>query len=177
MELDFGNFVMPAFWPDWDTHTMVQHDFQGQPLFHHRTQDKLRIDAKNQVGANLSSEKEQFALLKELKKKWPGVMWKNHKPTSAEQVWIEVLTNQKFKYKLIDHGERTLELKADGVIGLGAAELEQRWSLFVIDNVPLLCICSARGMTCRLKRDADRIWRGKWERFEMHQVELIPEDK
>jgi len=66
---------------------------------------------------------------------------------------------------------RRLELLAGGVIGRGRAGLERWWR---IDGGGGLVIGGASGATCRLVRDAEGVWRGRWLKFERMEIALVP---
>lgn len=166
--------AMPRFWPDWDVHTMTQHDFDGFPLFYHRTQDKWVYGTGNKKSRALPDEQSHFHLLASLRKLWSGKMWDNTNPSAADKQWAWAVVGKNFLYRRLGLGERGLRLAPDGKIAEGGADLEQRWSMFVIMGKPYLCLCSERELTCKLELCEDSVWRGQWVGHEKCAVELVP---
>ncbi len=170
-------YAMPEARPAWRTHTIIQHDFAGKHLFHHRCQDKPRLDGKMRWLDGIDMEKEVKQYLLELREQWDGKMWCNQTPNENETDLIKRLLGRKFIYKRVGHDERAIELSRGGRIGTGAAECERRWEVNEIDGRPILTICREDSPTCHLSEDEDGVWRGAWLSHEKMPVELIPIDK
>lgn len=79
-----------------------------------------------------------------------------------------------YHYHRIGHDERPMELCADGTIMDSTAGAEQRWWITAIEGTPTLSIGGPCGELCRLRRDPDGGWRGRWLCFEKMPIELIP---
>src|SRR5262249_15651685 len=127
--------------PDWDTHTMIQFDFEGRPLIAHRNLDKWRLDGSNRRTGTAPGEERGFRLVAELGEKWAGAPWRNDHPTATESLLQAKLASSRFRYRRVGHDERDLELLPDGRIGAGAAERERRWAVFVEGGEALLALC------------------------------------
>jgi hypothetical protein len=167
-------YAMPGWWPGWDLHTILQTDFEGEVLFQHRCQDKWRLDGSNRPGQTLHHEAWHFALVEDLRRRWSGLLWRNGSPTRAERAARQRLAGRLYEYHRVGHDRRTLELRADGRVGRGAARCEARWSVFVTGGQTLLALCQAERPTCVLRCGADGVWRGRWLAFERMPVELSP---
>ena len=172
-------YAQPPVWPDWDIHTMTQHDMDGYPLFLHRTQDKWKYDCSvNRKGFDLAGESDLFEIAKILPTVWNGRVWDNGSPTDAEKERMTQLARKEYTYHRIglDNGiSRTMRLAADGAITEGGGEMERRWSLW--SNGDTLSICGKDGLTCLLEPCSDGIWRGRWDIHEKCEVELRPVKK
>lgn len=168
-------YAMPPHGPGWQTHTILQYDFQGRLLFQHRCQDKWRYDAGNMRCDLLAHEATCWHLLHELRRVWSGQLWFNPAPTSEEQRLIQELSGRRFLYRRVGYDERPLRLEADRKIGEGSAACERRWDVFLEHGRALLAICGDSEPTCILQEDRSRgVWTGRWLNHERMPIELIP---
>lgn len=78
-----------------------------------------------------------------------------------------------YEYNRVGHDRRAMELLPGGRIGIGSADCELQWTIEGSDEEPILTIHGKRP-TCRLKRDADGVWKGAWIDYERMPIELIP---
>jgi hypothetical protein len=85
----------------------------------------------------------------------------------------EVLQSRFFHYRRVGSDERVLELLPGQRVGHGT-RWEQVWLLEFDRDRPSLVIGGHSCLTCRLQRDADGIWRGRWLHKERMPVELRP---
>lgn len=169
-------YAMPRYAPGWAGRCcIVQHDFEGNPIFFHRCQDKWRLDGRNRL-EGLPHEDRAFALLKELRQKWSGVPWRNHHPTPQEQEIIAQLQGKRYIYQRVGHDQRVLVLEKDQWITEGSADCERRWDVHIVDGEPVLTISAYDGPTCHLRRDEVGIWRGRWLHHERMPIVLAPTD-
>lgn len=76
----------------------------------------------------------------------------------------------RYVYRRIGYDHRIMELLPNGMIGDGAGRCETFWILDTRD----LCLIGEEGVIARLRRDADGVWKGRWNRFERMIVELSP---
>jgi hypothetical protein len=67
-----------------------------------------------------------------------------------------------------------LEFLPDQRIGYGNSDRERRWRVIPEGPTSVLEIFGDEFVTCRLTRQEDGVWRGRWLRFERDPVELIP---
>ena len=155
-------------------HTMCQHDFQDKRIFQHRNMAKWNLKGNNPKIKGFEQEELCFKFLGELQKIWDGSI-KMPKPESKEGLAaLGRVENTVFKYHRIGHDRRTLEFKAGGNIGRGAAGLEQYWFVQDAPDGVELCIVG-NSITCVLHEDSDGVWRGTWRAFERMPIELTPE--
>lgn len=168
-----ASYNMPNIWPGYDRHTILQHDFDGNVLFHHRVMDKLRMDGSNVRAPNLPQEDTYFELLGQLCRLWSGRTWLNTTPSAAEKSAADELSGRRCIYRRAGHPPRVLDLLPDGSIGDGARYHEQRWSMFDDRGNAVLAI-SGHVLTCLLRRDANRpgCWTGRWVEHDESPVDL-----
>lgn len=165
---------MPIGACGWQWPAIIQHDFQGHPLFVHCVRGKEDLCAGTLMKVP-SAEKMQDAG-RVLDGLWRRRIWDHQDETPAEQ-HARTLTAGRFRYVRVGLGERTLELLPDGSIGVGAAGCEKRWTLRILDGTPMIVILgeshkgSEVGMMF-LAKGADGVWRGAWEFHERCLVEL-----
>jgi Mannosyltransferase putative len=155
--------------------TLFQHDLAGRPIFHHRTS----TGKWNLLGENLSFDGFPFeafcrAALDDLRQQWDGRVGPPPRPSRAARTEREIVAASPFCYVRRAADERTLQLLPKGRIGEGAAAAERSWRLEQAGGEPVLVISGEYGVICRLRLDADGVWRGRWLQFEQMPVELIP---
>lgn len=78
-----------------------------------------------------------------------------------------------YVYDRVGHDVRDMELQPGGLIGQGRADCEMRWSIEGTVDTPILTI-HGRSPTCRLKRDEQGVWRGRWIHYEQMPIALTP---
>lgn len=169
-------YAMPDVLPGWHVHTIVQHDFAGTHMFHHRCQDKLKLSGDNRWLESLTQENLRQEFLADLRGKWGGVFWRNANPSDSEKEIINILEEQKFVYRRIGYDERVLEFLPNNRIGMGSAGCEKRWEIHKRGNIVTLTICGDTTPTCHLYSSDGPLdtWRGNWMIGEKMGVELIP---
>jgi len=87
----------------------------------------------------------------------------------------QVKTDGMHVYHRVGHDVRPMEFRADQTIGHGAGTCEQWWYVDESNCRPRLVIQGEHGTTCRLESVADRVWVGKWNRFEEMPVAIMPQ--
>lgn len=90
---------------------------------------------------------------------------------------LKELVAHVFCYHRVGFDRRWMTFNADGKVGHGARTRETCWNLLMTNGVPTLEISSDEGLTCRLKRQTDGSWTGKWRVFEKMPVWLYPAAK
>jgi hypothetical protein len=85
------------------------------------------------------------------------------------------LTAARHLYRRTGYDSRPMEFRPDGSIGAGGTRLEAQWRIYRSPAGVFLDIGSAAELTCRLKLGDDRVWRGRWEKFERMPVEVYPQ--
>ncbi len=82
------------------------------------------------------------------------------------------LAGRAFLYERVGHDKRPLQFREDGTIGEGGGDAERYF--FSTAGGDTVVLGSAWDTTCRLSRDADGAWRGRWSRWERMPVTLAP---
>lgn len=186
-------YGVPKYWPTLDTYSIIQYDFDGKPLFHHRVKDKWTTVGKNRHSKIIhDQELHYFDCLEELKKKWDGSVH-GVKPTTPIFYDQDTHTTNlfeehsgKYLYRMLPRAnspaawiaeQREFELMEDGRIEVPSRR-EYYWDiqqlssesnrLITIYGIDWMPTCY---MTCNRE---DGIWRGQWVNYERAPVELIP---
>jgi hypothetical protein len=171
-----SNYAICSRPPGWNEHTIVQWDVENtnQVAFQHRVQDKWRLSGNNRFVESLANEAESFALLKELKTLWSGVLWENPRPIPYERDRIAELTGTRWLYHRVGFDKRTISLGPSNRITEGSAECEERWWFNVHHKYgPTLTLSRIDRPTCHLQWDESKeMWVGNWIENERMPVEL-----
>src|ERR1035441_7044228 len=86
----------------------------------------------------------------------------------------ESLTSLTFEYRRVGYDKRRMTFLPDGRVGEGAAGCEVFWRLKRKEGQVVLEILSGTEVTCRLERESDESWRGRWLHHEKMTVVLSP---
>ena len=171
------NYAMPSRGIHALSATMCQHDFHGHRIFQHRNMAKWTIGENRRI-PGFQEEEVCLGFLAELRRHWRKVsgmaIYVTQEKSETERNLAQELINEKWTYERVGHDVRTMEFLPNGAIGLGAAALEIFWNLHLNGTTAWLDIMSEELLTCRLHLDSDRIWRGRWERFERMGIEVKP---
>jgi hypothetical protein len=149
-----------------------QRDFEGRVIFQHRNTPKLVLYGKNPRYPGFAHEDECFGFLDELARLWNGrVTGLQLRPpvdyaSGSGARW--------FRYVRVSHHERLLEFLPDQRIGYGNSNWERTWRVIAEGPTTVLEILGDANVTCRLERNEDGVWRGRWLRYERNPVELLP---
>jgi hypothetical protein len=149
----------------------VQHDFAGRPAFQHRIGTKWILHGRNARVPGLPRQEECLALLDDLRARWSG---KVARTTPLVPPVTEAARGRWFVYHRLSADERLLQLLPDQRVGQGGSECERSWRRVEADGGERLELLGAGFLTCRLTRDADGVFRGRWLCFEEMPVELTP---
>ena len=159
-------------------HTMCQHDFEGNRVFQHRNLDKWRLSNDNTWIEGFLHEDECRQYLEELRAVWDGQSYPNRfnlvSQSSRVREVAKRILNGEFDYHRVGYDHRTMQLLENGTIGDGAGGCEVFWDLKEDENEIALEIHSHTELTCRLTEGPDRVWRGRWLKYEQMPVELVP---
>ena len=169
-----SHYAMPGAKPAWNVHTIVQHDFAGNHLFHHRCQDKLKLDGSNRWLSGVAREERCKELLEELRAQWSGTLWHNNKHSENEAKVVSLLEGGSFLYRRVGYDERVVTFEKGGSIKLGAADCERRWEVHDMNGRIVLTVCGENRPTFHASEGADGVWRGEWLFAERMPVELVP---
>lgn len=159
--------------------TLCQHDFEGRRIFQHRNGDKWSLTHKNRTIADFWYEQECKEYLNELDELWHGPRIRVPKfsassATNKLRGIARQLLNTYFDYRRVGFDSRSMSFLPDGTIGVGAGRCESFWDLIQEEDESHLLISSGDSVTCRLRRQKNGVWTGKWLNFERMQVELMP---
>lgn len=187
-------YGIPRFWPTLDTHSIIQYDFQGKELFHHRVKDKWTTIGKN-THSKLIHQRElhYFECLEDLKKKWDSSIRGVKPPKPILWDESEKITNLfkehagRYLYKMLPRAaspaawigdQREFELLPNGGIEKPSRK-EYYWDIqqpspqcnrvITIYGIDWMPTCY---LTCNQE---DGIWRGQWINHERAPVEMIPQ--
>src|SRR5579884_3158227 len=137
---------------------LIQHDFDGEPLFQHRNQAKWVLRGENPPLPGFQLHEACVAALADLARRWRGRIEPLPARTSADlEAEAELASARLF---VLDRGgsdSSELELLVANRIGDGRCDARQRW--FVADGT--LVLDGLRGPSARLRLDDDGVWRGR----------------
>jgi hypothetical protein len=178
-------YSMPPTRPRWvtglispgDTNfadVLLQHDFAGRTIFHHRTGASWSAWGRNLQVPGFEYEAVCLEALAELRGLWDGRVEMGTAVAQASAAEAEILRQRYYLYRPLGRDERVLALLPGGKIGDGRTEWEERWRLDVESGDRVLTIGGRVGDTCRLALGADGVWRGRWLQYEQMPVELMP---
>jgi hypothetical protein len=153
---------------------LLQHDFDSQVIFHHRTGAKWTAWGRNLHVFGFAHEAVCLEALRELRGLWDGRVDLEQAIAAAPEAEAELLRVRYFLYRLLGSGERVLELLPGGRIGGDRTEWEQTWRVDDQHESHTLMIEGRIGITCKLTRDPDGAWRGHWIHQQQTPVELWP---
>jgi hypothetical protein len=176
-------YSMPAHGPRWAVGSinpddpefadvLQQHDFDGRVIFQHRTGAKWTAWGQNLRVPGFEHEATCLEALRELRQNWDGQVDLAPALANATDHEAEILQSRYFLYRRIGSDERVLTLLPGQKVGDGGTRWEQVWRLEQGQGRATLVIGGHAGVTCRLREDADGVWRGRWLHQEQMPVEL-----
>jgi hypothetical protein len=150
---------------------MIQHDFDGTPLFQHRTRAKWVLRGKNLLDPGFRFEDECLALLGDLERRWNGRIEPLPQRSAADrEAEAELARVRLFELDRAAHDRATLELLSANRVGDGRSQAMLRW--FVQGGT--LVLEGLAGRSCSMQPAPDGCWRGRWEEPGEYAVELRP---
>lgn len=181
--LAFRKLDLPYAMPGRGIHqlrgTMCQHDFAGRRVFQHRNMAKWNLHGYNPFVVDFFHEAECRSFLEELAAQWDGEV--SHVPRFAfdaasvdARLVARELTTKDYVYHRVGYDQRPMDFLPDGLVGRGEAGAEVYWSLEARPDGWHLALSSQTELTCDLRREADGVWRGRWERHERMPIEISP---
>jgi len=159
-----------------DNRVMCQHDFDGRVIFQHRNLAKWVIPSRSNMRiSGFQHEGVCLTFLQQLEAKWNGQIAppRPMKPVELE-VYRDITLAGTFIYKRIGYDQRMIEFSANQTITRGKAECEQVWYVEEKEGVPELVIEGGGMTTCRLRKDENGLWKGRWLHSESMPIELTP---
>lgn len=91
-----------------------------------------------------------------------------------ERLVAESVTTTAFEYCRVGYDKRKMTFLSDGRVGRGAAGCEVFWDVKMEDGHFFLEISSGNEITCRLKKESDGSWKGRWIHYEKMPIVLLP---
>lgn len=162
--------------PEWiENAVIVQRNFDTSWLFSHRAQAKFKYDKSHKKCFSVPHEQDTLELLDELRLLWNNEIWINKNPNNIEKVFIESMSNKRYKYvrKLLDY--RDLVLGKNYKIDFGSDRMERYWYIFEENDEFYMSIHGDSELTAILKyNQLENKWTGKWINYERCEVEIIP---
>lgn len=155
---------IPPWYPDWvEPHTIIQFDFEHRPCFAHRTMDKWSLFSSPKPPSRpLLPQQMGEEAMEELRQKWAGQLWVNHRPTLAEQ---ELRRRLERRWGLLRHigvSQRLIQLGPQGEVIRGAGPHGTQWEVFIEAGQPILAFRLGQECTARLVCQADpNSWIGR----------------
>jgi glycosyltransferase involved in cell wall biosynthesis/ADP-heptose:LPS heptosyltransferase len=159
--------------------TLCQHDFEGRRIFQHRNADKWRLHGGNHEVLGFRHEALCKRFVKQLRRIWraaevPVPQYSTAGKTGKVKEIARGLTGLLFDYERIGHDRRPMAFCRDGSIGHGAADCERFWDVREHKGQIVLIISSEKHITCKLTRQQDGVWTGRWVCHECMPVRLTP---
>jgi hypothetical protein len=151
---------------------MGQRDFDGRVIFQHRNWPKFILFGKNPRYPGFAHEEKCFEFLDELARLWNGRV--STLELRPPEEYRSNGASRWFRYVRVSDHERLLEFRADQRIGYGSSDRERKWRVIPEGPTSVLEILGDGFVTCRLARQENGVWRGRWLRYERNPVELIP---
>ena len=147
--------------------------FDGSIIFEHRNSPKWTAFGYNPHYPGSFYEKECLCFLAKLASLWDGRM-ATSVPVAPPEYFRSLSGTRWFRYVRLSIGDRLIELLPNGRIGFGAMKFERGWALTQQADQEALLITGDFGITCRLSKESDGVWRGRWLFNEFAFVELTP---
>lgn len=167
-------WAIPKTPAGWNGKHIEQHDFGGQVLFQHATQDKPSLTGFAHPH-HLIHREHCERHLEDLRRRWDGRLWANDDPSPEEMVWVRELMTRTWEYERVGLGKRNLRFVSDGRVGLGLGKCEVSWAVFDSKQGPKLMISDVEGKpTFSAIRNDRGEWHGRWFEHERCPVVLRP---
>jgi hypothetical protein len=165
------SFAMPPP-PYRDRWLLVQRDFDGAPLFQHRTNCKWTYHSKQYEPAGFQHNEACLRFLEDLRILWNGRMFfpPDRSPAArAEEARLEAIGQ--FRLEMLCDESLDLFLLAGSQVGPGRSDLRQNWFVEETNEGLQLVLHDGERTTYRFKPSGDGRWRG--ERLTPPQCEGI----
>lgn len=171
-----SDYAIPSTKAGWKFPCILQYDLNGSLVFQHACRGKeMMFDGSGPT--NHFNYKVINDAKKVRDKYWSGIIYSWQEMSNEEK---NIATNfiGKYKYTRIGIDNRELELQDNGIVGIGAAKCERRWSVRVIDNIPTIIVIGAAHKDSEIamffaKDDGtSKTFNGQWVAFEKCLVKL-----
>ena len=141
---------------------------------------KARATIKEKFPAELFVERWNTLFRKAVYEYHPRAQFKKWKPfdiaskPTNERLIAGSIVTTAFEYCRVGHDKRRMTFLSDGRVGEGAAGCEVFWDVKLENGHCCLEISSGGQITCRLKRQANGSWSGRWIHYEKMPIVLAP---
>lgn len=155
-------FAMVPHRPFRDDGMLVQRDFDGRPLFQHRTGAKWRYAGEQAKLAPFVHEEACLGAIERLRREWGGVVF--HAPdrsVDARETEVELVMAGLLRLEIGDEERLELELLSYGEIGRGRAVDRRNWWCSEEQGHLVLNVVRNEGLTYRLERADEGLWVGQ----------------
>ena len=157
-----------------DDRCMVQRDFDGKPVFQHRTNCKWSYAGEQHVIEGFVYLEPCLAALAELRRNWGGRVFNApDRSISARRAESEVTAFGRHTLETLADESFVLELLADGEIGEGRSWDRVNWWCEEGEAGIQLFIASSDRVSLSLRRIEAGDWEGTWLRVPEHPVRLV----
>ncbi|MDR3471343.1 MAG: hypothetical protein P4M09_06595 [Devosia sp.] len=156
-----AEYALVPFAPLVDERCLVQRDFDGNPLFQHRTNAKWNYGGEQYEIEGFQHLDDCLAALDELREVWSGVIF--HAPdrsTAARAAEEGLITDGALVLEIDGEAVVTLELRRHGEIGAGRAFDRLNWWCEEAGGDIFLVLRETSRISYRLRRLEDGRWEG-----------------
>jgi hypothetical protein len=157
--------------------TMVQHDFQGRPLFQHRHGNKWSFDSQMLRIEGFAFEERCRAHFVELSSVWrgrPAATYRHDLADPRTSAVAERLCARRWILRAAGEKSRVIAFGIDGRVRDGGGPREQTWTLLVHATDSILAIRGVDGIAWMLAEERGGRWMGQAPAEPDRSVELTP---
>jgi hypothetical protein len=151
------------------TGALEQSDFDGRPIFHHRTGAEWVLYGENARTSETALEERCLQALGELRLLWDGRIAQDE-PRTKLPLGRDLCDTRYIRYRRIGVEEQIVTFEPDGSMHSGLGRLGQTWRM----EEDCLTLSDADGDFCRLSDQGGGIWRGTSLWYDRVPIELIP---
>lgn len=148
---------------------LLQHDFEGDPLFQHRSQVKWVLRGDNLLDPSFRHEDDCLAFLAELQSRWSGrIEPLPERSPEDREAEAKLARTRLFRFERLGSDAVTVELLPGNRVGEGRIDAMLRWYVLAGE----LVLEGLNGPSFRLRPGDDGAWHGHSELAGRHQVRL-----
>lgn len=146
-----------------DNRVMVQRDFEGAPLFQHRTNAKWSYDAPQFDFEGSKHTSDCLEFLEDLKAVWNGSMFfAPDRSLQARQEEQRLVALGPLQIEIVGNYEIAIRLLPNNEIGLGRSAERRNWFVEEVSGCFNLILRHGERDTMRLVKSSDGFWEGKF---------------
>jgi len=155
---------------------LVQRDFDGAPLFQHRTQSKWQYGGQQKKVAGFRHEEACLAAIADLEQRWSGRVFNAPDRTvAAREAEARLIAAGPFTVEIDDDPTSTIAFAPYAEIAEGRAPDRRHWWIEEQDGGFQLVLTGGDQRAYTLAPGSDGIWRGRRHRWPILDVSLIPQ--